>query len=173
MLSFGVFLFLFWCLLLNICTHVNYVNFDTDLYLYSKKRTFLLSTQCFLTSFSLIIVGFLFCECAKEQMLLLVIWAYPNFDNDLLEISLKKLKFHLGLFCGSHTCYLHFRPSCISNLVLFVCKTCSSLVTYYSHCYIKRYSLESWASLSKQFFQFHVMELKLLSKGQFPACSAH
>ena len=41
---------------------------------------------------SFIMLGLLLCECDMDQFLLLIIWAYPNFCNDLLDLSLKKIK---------------------------------------------------------------------------------
>ena len=80
-LSIGV-LILLRLSLLHLCTHVSYVTFNTDLNLYSKKKTLLVSPQCIITYLSLIILGLLLLsECEKEQIVLFIIRIYPNIGN--------------------------------------------------------------------------------------------
>ena len=55
-LSLGVFT-LIRLSLLHLCTHVSYVTFNTDLNLYSKKKTLLVSTQWISAHLSLVVLG--------------------------------------------------------------------------------------------------------------------
>ena len=64
--------------LINICTHVSYATFDTDLNLYNKKKT-LASSQCFWI-LHLVTLGLLFNECEKE-IILFIISTNTEFGN--------------------------------------------------------------------------------------------
>ena len=68
---------------------VNYVTFNTDLNLYGKKKTLLISTQCILMYLSLTMLGLLLLsESEKEQIVLLIIRANPVIGN-VVDVSLK------------------------------------------------------------------------------------
>ena len=90
MFSFGNF-FLLWFLLLHLSAQVNYVIFNTNLNLYNKNKTVLVSSQTILTFLSTIILGLLLWECKTEQILLLTIRFYLNIGNNLLYLSLNKI----------------------------------------------------------------------------------
>ena len=129
---------------------MSYVTFNTDLNLYSKKKTLLVSTQCNSTYLSLIAVGLLLVllsECEKELIVLFITRINPNIGN-IIAFSLKFSKFisrvisgtlPLYIFCISitpATCTLCYN---ISNMVPLVCKTRTTLVANYSYYFVKRY----------------------------------
>ena len=136
----------------RFCIGINYVKFNTDSYLYNNLFH-LVSTQCILTSIFFIILGLLFCECEKGQILLIT-RAYPNLGNYLLDLSLRKIKVTPRV------------ASVTLSLYIFSVSVTPATCIITSPYYIKRYSLESWTSLSLRLFQLHVME-------PFPTCSAH
>ena len=71
-LSFGVFTLLRTCLF-HLCTHVSYVTSNTNLNLYSKEKTLLISSECISTYLSLVALGLLILsECKKEQIVLII-----------------------------------------------------------------------------------------------------
>ena len=61
-------LFLGYPFYLYLFTHISYVTFNTDINMYSKKKTILASTLCISTYLSLIMLGLRFLsECENEQ----------------------------------------------------------------------------------------------------------
>ena len=94
-LTFGV-IYLLWLFLLYLTTHVTYVNFNTNLNLYNKKTTCIVSIKSISTHLSFIALGLLSCECEKEQLILLIIWFYPNCCKNLLNLLLKKKNLLVG-----------------------------------------------------------------------------
>ena len=86
-LSLGVFILLRLSLL-QMCTQVVYVTFNTDLNLHTKKRTLLVSTQC-ISKLSIFMLSlFLLSECEKELIVLFMIRMNPNIGN-VIDLSLK------------------------------------------------------------------------------------
>ena len=75
-LIFGVFILLR-LLLLNLSTHVNYVKFNTDLNIFSKKKHYPVPTQITLIYLYLIFAGLLLCEYEKDITLISIIRIYP------------------------------------------------------------------------------------------------
>ena len=86
-LSLGVFILLRLSLL-QMCTQVVYVTFNTDLNLHTKKRTLFVSIQC-ISKLSIIMLSlFLLSECEKELIVLFMIRMNPNIGN-VIDLSLK------------------------------------------------------------------------------------
>ena len=62
---------LFFLFYFNICNHVRYVSFHTNLNLFSKKET-MKTLLSFRTSLLLIMLGLLLSECEKDQIILFI-----------------------------------------------------------------------------------------------------
>ena len=118
------------CSLLHLCTHVSYVTFNTDLNLYDKKKTLLISTQCFLMYLSLTLLGLLLCESKKEQIVLLII--NPDIGN-VVDLSLKFNKIISRVISATLLLYIF----CIS-ITPATCTLCLIIFQIWCHSYIKR-----------------------------------
>ena len=172
MFSFGIF-FLLWFLFLHLSAQVNYVVFNTDLNLYNKNKTVLVSSQSILIFLSIISLGLLLCECKTELFLLLIIRCYPNFGNDILYLSLNE--FNITSRVTSATLLLYIFSISVTPVT---CILCLFMFQIWCYSYMKRIPcwlpvflivisndiyLNPGPHLSEQFFQFYVMEFKLVS----------
>ena len=89
-LIFGVFILLR-LLLLNLSTHVNYVKFNTDLNIFSKKKHYPVPTQITLMYLYVIFAGLHLCEYKKDIILISIIRIYPFFGSDPFDLPLKNI----------------------------------------------------------------------------------
>ena len=89
-LIFGVFILLR-LLILNLSTHVNYVKFNTELNIFSKKKHYPVPTQITLMYLYLIFAGLLLCEYEKDIILISIIRIYPFFGSDPFDLPLKNI----------------------------------------------------------------------------------
>ena len=82
---------IFWLFLLHLCNHVRYVAFNTNLNLYSMKKTILILPQCTWMCLPLIMLGLLLNECEKDQILLFIVSTKSYFGSvfDLIPSSCK------------------------------------------------------------------------------------
>ena len=123
--------------LLYICTRVIYVTFDTDLNLFNKKKSCLVSIRCISTYLSLVVLGmFILSECAVEQIILFIIRINPNIGN-VVELSLKFSKIiSRAISCGLplYTCFISVTPA--------TCILCLMMFQVWCHSYVKR--VPSW-----------------------------
>ena len=119
---------MFWVCFLNLCSHVRYVKFNTDLnLLYSAKMNSVPSERvCVYVSY--IMLGLLLSECDYDQIMLFITHSNPTFacvfkvvlnHSKLIPRILLCHSNLLILYC-SHTSCLHFMSFCVSNLVSLV-----------------------------------------------------
>ena len=125
-LSLGVFILLRLSL-------VNYVTLNTDLNLYGKKKTLLISTQCILMYLSLTMLGLLLLsESEKEQIVLLIIRANPIIGN-VVDVSLKFNKVISRFISATLSLYI------VSiSITSATCTLCLIIFQIWCHSYVKR-----------------------------------
>ena len=130
-LIFGVFTLLMPCLF-HLCTHVSYATFNTNLNLYSKKKTLLISTECIPTYLSLKVLGLLILsECEKEQIVLLI--SLKNPIGNVIELLLQCNKTISRVISGTLPLYIF----CISTTPV-TCILCLIIIQIWCHSYVKR-----------------------------------
>ena len=64
---------------LQLCNHVRYVTFNTNLSICSMKRNIHKSPLCLLSYLSLVMLSLLLCECHHDLPLLFIIHESPNY----------------------------------------------------------------------------------------------
>ena len=118
-----------------LCTHVSYVTFNTNLNLYSKKKTLLIiSTECISTYFSLKVLGLLVLSgCEKEQIVLVIILINPI--GNVIESLLEYYKIISRVISGNLPLYIF----CISTTPAS-CILCLIIIQICCHSYVKRVS---------------------------------
>ena len=107
--------------------------FNTDLNLYNKNKTVLVSSQSILIFSSIISLGLLLCECKTELFLLLIIRCYPNFGNDILYLSLNK--FNITSRVTSVTLLLYIFSISVTPVT---CILCLFMFQIWCYSYVKR-----------------------------------
>ena len=131
-LSLGMFTLLR-LFLLHICTHENYVAFNTDLTLCTKKKPLFFTKKCISTYLSLLVLGLLLLsECDKEQIVVFIVRINPNIDN-AIDLSLKFSKIISRVFCGTLLLY----KFCIS-ITPATCTLCLIIFQIWCHWYVRR-----------------------------------
>ena len=80
-LTFVVGIFnLLWLFYLQLCNHVRYVSFDTNLSICGKGKN-ANTSECFWLYLSFVILGLLFCECLENLFLMFIICTNPNYGS--------------------------------------------------------------------------------------------
>ena len=130
-LIFRVFTLLRPCLS-HLCTHVSYVTFNTNLNLYGKKKTLLISTECIPTYLSLKVLGLLILsECEKEQIVLIISLINPI--GNVIELLLQRNTTISRDISGTLPLYIF----CISTTPV-TCIFCLIIIQIWYLSYVKR-----------------------------------
>ena len=92
---------IFWLFHLHLCNHIRYVAFNTNLSVYSMKKTILILPQCTWMCLPLIMLGLLLNECENDQILLFIVSANPYICSvfDLVLNSSKILSWTILVLC--------------------------------------------------------------------------
>ena len=130
-LSFGVFTLLRTCLF-HLCTHVSYVTFNTNLNLYSKEKTLLISSECISTYLSLVAGLLILSECEKEQIVLIISLNINPIGN-VIALLLQCNKIISRVISGTLPLYIF----CVSATPA-TCILCLIIIQIWCHSYVKR-----------------------------------
>ena len=84
----SAFFSLLWMSLLQLCNHVKYVTFNTNLCTRLKETTTTFS-DCFCSYSSLTMLGLLFCECPDYPLLIFIISINPSYASYAINLTLK------------------------------------------------------------------------------------
>ena len=131
-LSFGVF-FSLWLLIVHCSMHVNYVNFNINLNLYSRKNSSSVSFEYILTFLSQILLVILLNEHGIDYFLLLFFSAIPNFFDDIFFFLTKKIKFSSRITSFSLLIYISSTSFTPSTYIL-----CLLMFQIWCYSYIRR-----------------------------------
>ena len=93
---------------------------DTNLNLYSKKKTILKSSQYVWTCVSITILGLLLCECEKDQIFLFITITNPNFGSEMLIVKYFYILSELIVYC---CCFLTKKINKLIFMILIMCFT--------------------------------------------------
>ena len=129
--------------LLQLCNHVKYVTFDTNLCTRRKVTTVTLS-DCFWSYSSLIMLGLLLCECADYPLIMIII-SINSIYGSLVNLILKFSKITSRTLFSILSIYIYskaFTPATyILSLMVFQMwcyhKKCPTLATNHSHLIVK------------------------------------
>ena len=130
-LSLGVFTLLRPCLC-YLCTHVNYVTFNTNLNLYSKEKTLLISTEYISAYLSLFALSLILSECEKEQIVLIISINIKSAIGNVTAVLLRCNKI-IARISGTLPLYIF----CISTTPA-TCILCLVIIQIWCHLYVKR-----------------------------------
>ena len=116
------FVFLLWQSFLQLCNHVVYITFNTNLNLFSKTKIIVISPLWIWSYLSLFMLGLLLSECEKDQILLLIIRTSPNVSNTF-DFALRYSKMLSRTFFTTLTIYMfsiaNTPAACILCLTVF------------------------------------------------------
>jgi len=137
--TIGVIVFL--CIILSYFTmYVDYVKFNTNLNIYSKKSNNLIYIQSIPIILSIFPLLLLLLECEKEQLILLIYHLYPNICSSIMDLVLKNRKVTANFISFISVLYIfsisYTQVSCIICLFSFQFWS-FYLVTNFSHLSIK------------------------------------
>ena len=130
-LSLGVLILLGFSAL-HLCTHVSYVTFNTDLNLYSKKKSLRVSTPWVLTYLTLMLVLLLLSDCENEQIVLFIIRIYPNMGN-VVGLSPKSSKIISRAISGTLSLFIFS-----ISITPATSTVCLIVFQIWCHSYVKR-----------------------------------
>ena len=106
---------------LQLCIHVKYVTFDTNLCT-RRKVTAVTLPDCFWSYSSLIMLGLLFCECADYPLIIFII-SINSIYRSLVNLTLKFSKITSQTIFSILSIYIYsiaFTPAtCILSLMVF------------------------------------------------------
>ena len=112
---------LLWRSYLHLCNDISYVTFNTNLNLYSKKKT-IVSSQYLWTLLSIGLLGLLLSECEKDKILMCIFHTNPNFGI-VLNLIVKFTRFISWTFRSVFPIYFFYLsvtpPACILCLMVF------------------------------------------------------
>ena len=171
---------------------MSYVAFNTDLNLYSKKKS-LVSTQCISTYFYLLVLGLILLrECGKEQILLFIIRMNPNFGNvnDVIDLSLKLIDLPLKFSKLISRAFSGTLPLYIFGVSITTAAYTLCLVKFQISCcsYVKRIprwlpiilinlsndvNLNPGPHFQNNLFNFMSWNVNSISQGQLSTCSSY
>ena len=156
--------------LLQLCNHVKYVTFDTNLCTRRKVTTVTLPDCCWSYS-SLIILGLLCCECEDYPLPMFII-SVNSIYGSLVNLTLKFSKITSRTIFSILSIYMYsiaLTPAtCFLSLIVVPLWLPTILISLSNDIH-----LNPGPRFQNNFFKFYVMEFKLLIQRQLSTYSSH